>query len=238
MRKRHRGRRLVEPRESLHRRDETVDPRRRRLDFRRGLMGDAARGNRAQRERQRPIVERRREPIEDLNRHARTGERLDIRKLDVMGAQPGRRSRLRGRRARAGSGRRGRSRTRKSSGPDRPSRLPRGDNPAAPSARALASSSSNWRCSDLAPRTTAEAGLFSSCASPAAHRPSEFIFSTWKSLEVNWRARSSITCTSMAVSSGHPVMSSRKQFRWTVSTSVASSTVTSPGAEVILEYGR
>ena len=65
------------------------------------------------------------------------------------------------------------------------------------------SSTPSSATSVFALRSTADAGLFSSCARPAASRPSEAIFSSSSSLDLNTRARSTITCTSTAVSSSH-----------------------------------
>ena len=57
--------------------------------------------------------------------------------------------------------------------------------------------------SSLVLRAAADAGLFNSCARPAASLPSESSFSSCRSLDVKWRARSSMACTSTAVTRGH-----------------------------------
>ncbi len=73
---------------------------------------------------------------------------------------------------------------------------------------------------------------------PAASRPSEASFSSCKSLEVNSRARSSIVCTSAAVTCGHVTGMSATSSRGTNSASAASSTTVVPDATPRREYGR
>ncbi len=106
-----------------------------------------------------------------------------------------------------------------------------------PRARADASTSNSRAASSLALRATAEAGLLSSWASPAARRPSGRIFSSWKSLLVKRRARSSMTWTKIAVSSWQRLAISLKQSRWIASSSQVSSAVVIPGGAVRREYG-
>ena len=66
-------------------------------------------------------------------------------------------------------------------------------------ARVARSPSSSLSSSSVALRSIAEAGLFNSWARPADSLPSESIFSSCRSLDVNMRARSSIVCTRIDV---------------------------------------
>ena len=111
-------------------------------------------------------------------------------------------------------------------------------NRAEPRARAVRSTSASRALSSPALRTMADAGLFSSCARPAASLPSEAIFSTWRSLDVNWRARSSMTCTKIDVSSWQSRIRPGISSRGTMKISVGTSALTSPGEVVRREYGR
>ncbi len=103
--------------------------------------------------------------------------------------------------------------------------------------RVAASCASSWATSIFALRSTADAGLFSSCARPAASRPSDDIFSSMSSLVLNTRARSTITCTRTAVSSWHSWIIRGRSSVATATIVVRSSATTSPGGPLILEYG-
>ncbi len=106
---------------------------------------------------------------------------------------------------------------------------------ASPSTRAASSASAIASPNNFAPRVAADAGLFSSCARPAATRPNEATFSPSRSFSLNVRARSTIACTSAAVTCGHDAgiwsMSSRSMHR----NSVRSLTAEPPEATVIRE---
>ena len=91
---------------------------------------------------------------------------------------------------------------------------------AAPSARAACSASSSRSSSSAALRSIADAGLFSSCASPADSFPSETIFSSCRSLDVKARARSTIVWTRIDVISWHSRISARRCSRGTARISV------------------
>ncbi len=99
------------------------------------------------------------------------------------------------------------------------------------------SSTPSSATSVFALRSTADAGLFSSCARPAASRPSEAIFSSSSSLDLNTRARSTITCTSTVVSSSHSWISRGRSAAGIASIVVRSSATTSPGGALMREYG-
>ena len=72
---------------------------------------------------------------------------------------------------------------------------------AAPSASVARSASSRRSSSSAALRSMAAVGLFNSCASPADSLPSDTIFSSCSSLDANRRARSTIVCTRIDVTS-------------------------------------
>ncbi len=83
----------------------------------------------------------------------------------------------------------------------------------------------------------AAAGLFSSCARPAASLPSERSFSSWSCAELKKRARSSMTWTRMEVTCWQSRIMAGRCSAGTASTSVGSSTIKSPGGDVNREYG-
>ena len=140
--------------------------------------------------------------IQRFERHRRLGERLgDARVQPVTVSQSAiasSRSACSDRRTDAALGV-----ARQDCGPHRPrpiARRPVAPRPArAPPARVRRAASP----STAAPRSMADAGLFSSCASPADSLPSDTIFSSCSSLDVNARARSTMVCTRIDVISGH-----------------------------------
>ena len=99
----------------------------------------------------------------------------------------------------------------------------------APSARVARSASSSRSSSSAALRSIADAGLFSSCASPADNFPRETIFSSCRSLEVKARARSTMVWTRIDVTSWHSRIIARRWSRCTARIVVGSWATESPG---------
>ncbi len=231
-------RRLIHVGEALHRAHQLVHARRRPLDVARQPTDGAPGRHPAER---RPKLIPGRPPlasssssasVTSVSPAARRGHR-PARDPAASRRSPPRDRRARAVRARRSSARRCRpGATRSTTSSARSSRS------AAPSARdASSDSAKRLGRSSCALRAAADAGLFSSCASPAASLPSDAIFSTCRSLTLNARARSTITCTSAAVTWGHSIGSAGRCSRATRRISVGSWITELPGALASREYG-